>query len=75
MELYGNLNLAEMLNNQFTRIQMLHNRHFPNLLRNHSLNISFDFYKKRISDSNSSSKVCLCWKFQSAIQQQLDNFL
>ena len=31
-------------------------RPFPNLLRNHSLNISFDFYKKRISDSNPSSK-------------------
>ena len=31
-------------------------RPYPNLLRNHSLNISFHFYKKRISDSNSSSK-------------------
>ena len=52
----------------------INNRPFPNLLRNHSINISFDFYKKRISDLNSSSTRYAYAENFSPIQQ-LDNFL
>ena len=45
------------------------NRPFPNLLRNQWLNISFDFYKKRISVSNSYAYA------ENFNPIQLDNFL
>ena len=51
------------------------NRPFPNLLRNHQLNIAFDFYKKWISDCMPTIAVRNYWnncekRYCSGIHEQ-----